>query len=266
MFKGFVCAGLVLVAGQVGAQVAPSAAPAAAPAVVAPAAVKANPAMWKVQGEHETVYLFGTVHVMKPGVVWQTPKVAEAFKKSDTLYVEVAKVDDPASMQPLVMELGMDKDHPLSTVISKEDVALLDAAVKGMGFPGEVAMEPMKPWLAYMTLSVLPMLKAGYDPASGVDVKLTGDAKDSSKKIVGFETADQQLHYFADFPVPEQVALLHQELIDLPKSGAQMEEIIGSWGAGGRGQDRRDGKWGVSGEVSGALQEAGGGTECSLCG
>jgi uncharacterized protein YbaP (TraB family) len=195
-------------------------------------AKEAAPAMWKVQGAHQTVYLFGTVHVMKPDVHWQTAKVTEAFKKSDTLYVEVADMDDVAKLQPMVMELGMDPAHPLSSVISKEDVAALDTAVKSMGLPGEAAIEPMKPWLVYVTLSMLPILKAGYDPKSGIDLRLTGDAKGASKPVKGFETAAQQMHYFADFSMTEQVALLHQELLDLPKSEAQTEETIGAWERG----------------------------------
>jgi uncharacterized protein YbaP (TraB family) len=35
------------------------------------AQVQAEPALWKVQGPKATIYLFGTVHVLKPDVVWR---------------------------------------------------------------------------------------------------------------------------------------------------------------------------------------------------
>ena len=193
---------------------------------------EATPGLWKVQGAHETVYLFGTVHVMKPEVHWQTAKVEEAFQASDTLYLEIAKVDDMASMQPLVMELGMDQVHGLSTKVSKEDVGLLDGAAKTMGLPGEQVFEPMQPWMAYMTLQVLPMIKAGYSPQSGIDLKLTEDAKAAGKPVIGFETVGQQLHYLADFPEAQQVELLHQELVDLPKAPAETDAMVGAWTSG----------------------------------
>ena len=193
---------------------------------------EATPAMWKVQGPHETVYLFGTVHVMKPDIHWQTPKVEEAFKASDTLYLEIAKIDDMASMQPLVLELGMDPAHPLSTKIGKEDVGLLDGAAKTMGLAGEQMFEPMQPWMAYMTLQVLPMIKAGYSPQSGIDVKLTEDAKAAGKRVIGFETVSQQLHFLADFPQDQQVDLLHQELVDLPTAPAETDAMVGAWTTG----------------------------------
>lgn len=222
------------------AQAAPTAVP-AAPAVAAaktsaaPASAvltDANPALWKVQGPHETVYLFGTVHVMKPDVKWQTPKVMSAFKASDTLYLEVEKADDPAVMQPLVVELGMDPEHPLSSRMSKEDIKILDDAAKSLGAPGEQVFDTMKPWLAYMTLQILPMLKAGYNPTSGVDMVIAADAKGASKPVVGFETVSQQMHYFADMTPEQQVALLHSGLADLPEGPAKMDEIVGAWTRG----------------------------------
>ena len=92
--------------------------------------------------------------------------------------------------------------------------------------------EPMQPWMAYMTLQVLPMIKAGYSPQSGVDVELTGDAKQAAKPVLGFETVSQQLHLLADFPQPQQVELLHQELVDLPKSAEQTDRMMEDWTKG----------------------------------
>ena len=189
----------------------------------------ANPALWKVQGAHQTVYLFGTVHMMKPDVRWQTKKVTDALAASGSVYLEVAKVDDVAAAQPIVMQLGLDQQHPLSTKISAEDKDALDKAVKEMGMPGEQMLEPMQPWLAYMTLSVLPMVKAGYSPTGGVDVTIAKLAKEQDKPVLGFETIEQQLHYLADFPQAQQVKLLHEELQELPEGPRQMNEIIGDW-------------------------------------
>jgi uncharacterized protein YbaP (TraB family) len=227
--------GLGLVLAGVGAgygQGASDALPAAGGAKAAALQTEATPAIWKLQGAHETVYLFGTVHGMKPEVHWQTAKVEDAFKQSDTLYLEIAKLDDLEAMKPLVMELGMDPAHPLSTKISAEDKERLDAAVKAMGMPGEEMFEPMQPWLAYLTLQVLPMIKAGLNPQSGIDLALSQDAKASAKPVVGFETVSEQAHFFADFPQAQQVTLLHQELDELPKASEQMNAMVADWASG----------------------------------
>src|SRR6266568_5945809 len=94
------------------------------PAVEAP--LLADPAIWRVKGAHGTVYLFGSVHIMKPNVVWESPKVKAALTSSDVMYLEIANMDDTAAAQPLALQFGLDQAHPLSTKISKEDLALLD--------------------------------------------------------------------------------------------------------------------------------------------
>ncbi len=201
--------------------------------------VEAVPALWKVTGAHgagsgTTVYLFGSVHVMRKEVHWETPKAKEAVKASDTMYFEIADVGPDAvkAMQPLVMQMGLDPEHPLSTRIAKSDVDLLDTEVKKLGLPGEQVFEPMQPWLVYLTLSILPAAQAGYDPNGGIDQALMAEAKAANKQVKGFETIEQQLHFLADFPMDQQVTLLHQTLIDLPKSVAEMDEIVGDWTRG----------------------------------
>jgi uncharacterized protein len=196
------------------------------------AKVSATPAIWRVKGAHGTVYLFGTIHVMKPDVDWQTAKVKAAFAASDTVYVEVANLDDKTAGLPLAAQFGLDMAHPLSTKIGKDDVGLLDAAAKRMGLPGESTFEPMQPWLVTMTVGVMPMLKAGYDPASGVDVVLLKQARDAGKKIVGLETMEQQLHFVADEPQAEQVEMLHKELTEIEKNTAEMADMVAAWERG----------------------------------
>jgi uncharacterized protein YbaP (TraB family) len=218
--------------------------PAAAPAKDAGAATatpsasavqtEAVPALWKVKGAHGTVYLFGSVHVMKPNVHWETEKIKGALTGSDTVYLEIAGLDEDSikAAQPEIMALGVDQAHPLSTKITKEDVGLLDEAVKSMGMPGEAAMEPLQPWLAYLTISVVPMVKAGYDPNSGIDKLLEAEAKGASKPVKGFETISEQMHYFSDMAQPLQVELLHQALVDMPKSVADTDTMVADWTKG----------------------------------
>ena len=194
--------------------------------------IAATPAIWRVKGAHGTVYLFGTIHVMQPNVDWETAKIQDAFAASGTVYVEVANLDDQTAALPLAAQYGMDMAHPLSTKISKDDEALLDAAAKGMGLPGEAMFEPMQPWLVAMTVSVLPMMKAGYDPQSGIDVVLLGQARKAGKKIEGFETMEQQLHFVADEPQAEQVAKLHDELAEMDKNTAEMSAMVSAWERG----------------------------------
>ena len=191
----------------------------------------ATPAMWRVKGTHGTIYLFGSIHVMKPEVKWETPKVKDALAASDVVYLEVKDIDPAsmAAMQPIVLQMGMDAEHPLSGKISKADVELMDSAAKGLGLPGEQMFEPMRPWMASMVLSMLPASKAGFAVDSGVDGKIAAEAKDLGKPIKGFETAEEQMHFLADIPEAEQVEMLHKTLVDMPKSATELNEMVADW-------------------------------------
>ena len=209
-------------------------APAATPdpkAAPRPVEIMAKAALWSVQNGKSTLYLFGSVHVMKPTVMWKTPIITSAFKASDALYLELADVSESAgaAMQPLVMKYGVDAEHPLSTKISKEDVAALDAALKEMGAPGESAVEPLQPWLASVSLSMLPMTKAGYVPSSGIDRTLQEDATKAGKPVKGLETPEEQFKTLAELPQSDQVIMLHETLEDLPKGPAKINEMVDDW-------------------------------------
>ena len=204
----------------------------AAPAAGAATQEIATPAIWRVKGAHGTVYLFGTVHMMKPEVVWETGKVKDALAASGVLYLEIANMDDMAAAQPVIIQAGLDTAHPLSSKLSPGDVALLDTEAKEIGLPGEQAFEAMRPWLVSATLSVLPMVKAGYGPATGIDMKLLAEAKAEQKQVLGFETMEQQMHMLADVPEADQVKELHRDLAEMDKQTAETNELVAAWEKG----------------------------------
>ena len=200
--------------------------------LVTPLAVHAEPAIWVVKGPHATVYLFGTIHALPKDRSWHSAKIDAAIKESGTLWLEIPNVDDPASMQPLVMQLGMDAAHPLSSKLTPDQIAKIDKAAKSAGLPGEAMLEPFKPWLAALTLSIAPIMQAGYDPTSGVETELKPEFTQANKPVKGLETAEQQMHYFADMPDKAQVDFLNSEIDDFDTSVDKFKKMLDAWYAG----------------------------------
>jgi uncharacterized protein YbaP (TraB family) len=190
----------------------------------------ADPALWVVRDEDSTIYLLGTVHVLRPDTVWRTPAIDRAMAESDALWLEV-EADDPAAMQPLVARYGLDPARPLSSKLTPEQKARLDAAAAGMGASG-AALEPLRPWLAGLTLSVGPLVKAGYDPASGVESKLKAAARAAGKPIRTLETLEQQIGFFADLPPAVELAFLLSALDEMDTGPATLDALVAAWSAG----------------------------------
>jgi uncharacterized protein YbaP (TraB family) len=188
----------------------------------------AEPALWAAKQGQATVYLFGTVHALKPELQWETPKIAKAFAESRELWLEATDAD-PKTMQPIVAELGLDRAHPLSSKVPAADLPRLDAAARSAGLAGEAALEPMRPWLAALTLAALPIVKAGYDPAKGADNVLKAEAAAAGKPVRGLETAEQQMHFFADLPQARQADMLRAVLDEVAVGKGEVEEIMAAW-------------------------------------
>jgi hypothetical protein len=198
----------------------------------APAQGAAEPALWIVRDEDSTIYLFGTVHALRPTVTWRTPRIEAALKESDELKVEIVEVgEDTAGMQPLIQRLGLDPARPLSSRLTPQDRARLNAAAASISMP-PAAFEPMRPWLAAVVLQVAPLLKAGYDQEAGVDRLLVRAAKAEGKRVTAFETVEQQLRFFADLPPEAELALLTQTLEDVSEAATLLDEIAEGWARG----------------------------------
>ena len=192
----------------------------------------AYPALWVVEGAHSRVYLFGTIHILKPDRKWHSPVLDAAIAESRELWLEVPDAGDVTAVLPSLESLGLDPTHPLSSKLSKTDLARVDAAARTMGAGGEAAFEPFRPWFVGMMLSTLPLLKAGYDPNSGVDQQLRNTFVAAGKTVRGFETIDQQLHFLADLPQDEEVAFLDTTLDSVDSAASNTERIVALWSNG----------------------------------
>lgn len=197
----------------------------------APATTDADPALWVVKDADTTVYLFGTVHVLKPGLSWFDEAVKKAFDKSDALVLEMV-MPDPAAMQALVMQKGMDASGtPLSQKIPEARRDAYAKAVAELGAPAAV-MDRLKPWLAATEFSIAPLGKLGYSPANGPEMVLTAAARAANKPIIGLETPEQQFGYLDGLSETAQIAFLDSALDDMPKLGEQMGKMVADWSKG----------------------------------
>src|SRR5258706_9569138 len=100
-----------------------------------------------------------------------------------------------------------------------------------VGFPAN-GFDRFKPWSAANNLTVLTLIKMGYDLNSGVEKTLTAAAEKEQKPILGLETLDIQLGYFDGLPKDAQIAFLSQTIDELPKAGAEIGAMIDRWAKG----------------------------------
>jgi uncharacterized protein YbaP (TraB family) len=187
-----------------------------------------DPALWVVKDEDTTVYLFGSVHLLKPGLGWFDDGVKTAFDSSDQLVLEL--VEPPAAeVQALFGKLAMDQQgKTLRSKMNDADRAVYEAAMGKLGIPAP-AFDPLEPWAAGITLSVVAMQKSGFDPNSGVEKQLTAAAKVSNKPIAGLETMEFQLGLFDTLPEAEQITFLVETAKLIDEVASTTDKMVAMW-------------------------------------
>ena len=192
-----------------------------------------NPPLYIVRDADSTMYLFGTVHIRPRGADWGNDRVRAAIAESQEVWTEIEiSPQADARAQTLAQQLGAAAPgRPLSSWLSAEERARYEAALARMGIPAG-ALEGQEPWIAALTLSVLPMMQAGYDPTSGVDRAVDGFAEARGKAMRTFETVDQQLGFF-DTMAPElQRAMLLEAVEQAPEVAGMMAQMTNAWERG----------------------------------
>lgn len=220
----------VLMAGEARAAAAPpsQSAPAAAPAPRAPGD---GPALWELRDADSTVYVFGTVHMLKPGTAWGSDKVDAAFDRATDVWFEIANPDDQSALVPLFQQYAMSPDHPLSSWLTPGEKAMVDGAVQAVGMdPAQI--DPARPWFAALMIATGPLKAAGFLPEEGVEMNLRARALAAGKTIHGFETIDQQIGGLARMSDDGQMVYLRHYLKTWNTAADELEHAVAGWTVG----------------------------------
>lgn len=193
--------------------------------------IHATPALWAVKDADTTIFLFGTVHMLKDNVRWFEGDVKAAFDRSDTLVIEVSQ-DDPAKLAATFARLATNPNGPtVSQLLTPKQNARYAAALKTYSIPPE-AMERVDPWLVAINLSVVPLMQLGYRQDLGADKVLEAAATQSGKQVIGLESAEEQLGIFDALPRDVQIDYLNATLEGLPEAEKEFATLIRNWSGG----------------------------------
>ncbi|MFZ5747274.1 MAG: TraB/GumN family protein [Pseudomonadota bacterium] len=187
----------------------------------------ADPALWVLRDADTTIYLFGTIHTLKPGVRWFDDAVRDAYDSSDQLVLELV-MPDAASMAALTQELGTRRDGPpLSARLTPARREKLAAALRQQGAAAD-ALDRADPWLAVTTLAGIDAERKGFSRDNGAEEVLAR----AGKPVTGLETARDQLSWLDGLSMPTQMALLDQTIDGLDTPDDTLAQVVDAWAHG----------------------------------
>jgi uncharacterized protein YbaP (TraB family) len=207
-----------------------------AEAVLDPAPVEAvapplSPMLFKVTDADSTLYLYGTIHLRKPGTDWGTEVVRAAIREATEVWTELEI--NPAKDVELAGIVGplAASDVPLSQRLTPEQNARF-AEVAGRFNLSPAGFEGYKPWFVGIQLSLIPMMQAGYNPAQGVDPAVDAFAEADGDTMRWFETAQEQLGFLAGLSDELQLQMLLDVLDEIDEGAEVIANLERAWTTG----------------------------------
>jgi len=187
-----------------------------------------GPALWKVADEDTTIYLFGTIHALPKEIEWYDAEIAEALTSSDTVVTEI-KMDpsSEAAMQQLAMSKGLlPQETSLRSLLNTEQTSSYEAAMTKLGLPTE-AFDRLEPWMAALSLTMLPLIQQGYSPDAGVDRVILSKAGDKEQQAL--ETAEFQINIFDSLPQESQVTFMMEAAEGIDEVKPMLDRMVAEW-------------------------------------
>lgn len=196
---------------------------------VSPGVAAAKPPVWIVHGARGTLVLFGSIHLLPPGLDWRPTALDDAIGRARALWFELpitAETDNQASA--LSEARGrLPAGATLTALLTPGDAAKLErVALRVHCSPQGVAQ--MQPWLAEITLSVAEDALWGASASNGVEEQLQGLAPLQVPRRA-FETTSQQIGFLAGAPTDDQVASLNWTLHEIEDDPSTYDRVVKEW-------------------------------------
>lgn len=185
-----------------------------------------GPALWKVADADTTIYLFGTVHALPQGKEWFDGRIERAFAEADEMVTEVDLSDQTASAEAMRKAGMLPEGTTLRGMMTADNRQQFEAALVGLGLPVE-ALDTMEPWMASLTMSLLPLLRQGYQTESGVEMALS--ARAGEKKRGALETIAEQVDLFDGMPMEAQLTFLDRTVEAMPEAKGSLDAMVAEW-------------------------------------
>jgi uncharacterized protein YbaP (TraB family) len=192
-----------------------------------------GPALWRLADSDSEIWLLGSVHVLPPTLKWRTKRIDKAFEAADTIYFETPTDSvGRGDIAMLMTRYGFNpKGVTLSSLLDPADNARLRAACAVVKID-PAALEPERPWLAAVQLSVAFVLQHGQAAEAGVERVLDQEARQDGKARAYFETPEEQIRFFADLSTPAEVGFLRSSMAEIQQADQSVDVMDQAWARG----------------------------------
>jgi uncharacterized protein YbaP (TraB family) len=189
--------------------------------------------LWELHGKHNTVYLLGSIHVLRLSDYPLAPTVLEAYGNAKSVLMEV-NLEEITSAQVQAEMLAsaiLPEGRTLPDVLGRERYGRADALAHEVGV--ELSMfDQFAPWFAAEAISQLQLTKLGFQPEAGVEMYFMERARNDGKDVAGLETVHDQISLFQNMPLDTQAEYLVSSLEQAHDLPTEVDSMVHAWQRG----------------------------------
>lgn len=202
---------------------------AAALAALVAAAAAADPALWEVQGRANTVYLFGSVHLLPEGGFTVRGALAEALQESERVCLELDPgAESDAEKTAITLARAIDPEGRSLFDLLGDDADRVRERAESAGLD-LAPFAAFEPWFAGVTVTVMALQAHGFNVEHGVEQIIEAAAREEDKSLCGLETFDGQLGLLDSLPAELQKEVLLQAIDEAENVEAVIGPMIDAW-------------------------------------
>ncbi len=195
--------------------------------------IEGKSCLWRISSEKNTVYLLGSVHILKKENYPLKQSIENAYLDAEKLVFEI-HLDSAESLstQMMIMSKGMFTDGTtLENSLDEETYTLVKQISQDLGLNIE-QMTRFKPWFLTVTLMTLKLQRLGFNPNYGIDKYFFNKAKSAGKEIGDLETVKFQIDLFDTLSKMNQKEFILQTLRELDILEEDIDDLIDAWETG----------------------------------
>lgn len=189
--------------------------------------------LWELHGARNTVYLLGSIHVLRAGDYPLAPAVEAAYAKAAELVMEVdlGQVDLASIQADMLAAATLPAGVSLPRLLGERRYARAAALAREAGV--ELAtFDRFAPWFVAEAVSTLELEHLGFSPQSGVEMHFLELARRDGKAIGGLESVRDQIDLFAALAPEAQAEYLVSSLEDVHDLPREVDGLIQAWQRG----------------------------------
>ncbi|CAM3273333.1 TraB/GumN family protein [Asticcacaulis taihuensis] len=195
----------------------------------APATVK--PAIWVISDADSTIYLLGSIHVMKPETPWLTPDIQSRFDNAQDVWFEIPDLDDADTAKPIAQKYMIDPTGRMAAGLMPEELEIIAELLEPLDYR-TLQIDYYRKWAVGLLITMQQVKKLGYVTDTGVDVTLMKQAREAGKGVHGFETMESQMQALVPETEADELAGLRATLYDFEVRPKDVDDLFSAWKQG----------------------------------